>query len=244
MSDQAEAPRKTAMKRVYEMVRDGISTGAFQVGERLTEGALADRLQVSRTPVREALQRLASEGFVDLSPHVGALVKDWSARDAREVYQVRAQLESMAAWSAAANARPEDIPRLAGSCDEMEALARSDPLDIAAIAASNRAFHLEILRLAGNRRLAEIARNLMDLALLIRTTGRFGRERILQSAADHRRLVEAIGKADPRWAEAIMRSHILAAAGMFVEPAGAVRADRDIPAAHRSGRSTNRSGTA
>ena len=101
--DRTEA-KKTSANRVYEMLRDAISSGKYQVGDRLTESNLAKDVDVSRTPVREALQRLAAEGFVDISPHAGAVVKGWTQTDVREVFETRALIESAAAGLAARNA--------------------------------------------------------------------------------------------------------------------------------------------
>ncbi|MCZ4354824.1 GntR family transcriptional regulator [Roseovarius aestuarii] len=206
---------KTASLRVYEQVRNQISVGAHKVGDRLTEGALAEQFGVSRTPVREALQRLASEGFVEVLPHAGALVKGWSQGDVREVFDIRAHLESMAAGLAARRATAEDVAVLQSYCDTMKQLSQMPTRDVPKISEQNRAFHAEILRIAGNRRMADIALNLMDLGFLVRSFTKFDQGNILRSSSDHQNLVEAIRHGDERWAEAIMRSHILAAASIF-----------------------------
>lgn len=206
---------KTASARVYEQVRNQITAGAHKVGDRLTEGALAEQYGVSRTPVREALRRLASEGFLEISPHAGALVKGWSKREVREVFETRAHLESMAAGLAARHATSEDVLTLQNQCSVMEELSQMPKRDVPRLSENNRAFHAEILRIAGNRRLAEIALNLMDLGFLVRSFTTFGQDNILRSCRDHRNLVTAIREGDERWAEAIMRSHILAAASVF-----------------------------
>lgn len=215
MAQRKLAGRQTASDRVYEMIRDEISNGRYKVGEHLTEGVLADRFAVSRTPVREAMRRLSSEGFVELSPHSGAVVKGWSRNDVREVFEIRAHLESMAAGLAARNSSPDDIAQLTGLCDAMEKLARKEPHDVPGISENNRAFHALILQMAGNVRMTEIALQLMDLGFLVRAYKRFGQDNILRSMSDHRCLIEAIRLGDSRWAEAIMYAHILAAATIF-----------------------------
>ncbi len=215
MAPTKPTDHKTASVRVYEQVRNQISVGAHRVGDRLTEGALAEQFGVSRTPVREALQRLASEGFVELSPHAGALVKGWSQRDVREVFEIRAHLESMAAGLAARYATAEDVALLESYCDTMKLLSQKRMRDVPKISEQNRAFHAEILRIAGNRRMADVALNLMDLGFLVRSFTKFDQAHILRSSSDHFGLIEAIRHRDERWAEAIMRSHILAAASIF-----------------------------
>ncbi len=215
MATAKTTSQKTASVRVYEQARNQISVGAHKVGDRLTEGALAEQFGVSRTPVREALQRLASEGFVELSPHAGALVKGWSRRDVREVFEIRAHLESMAAGLAARHATAQDVALLQSLCDTMKQLSQAPTRDVPQISEKNRAFHAEILRIGGNRRMAGIALNLMDLGFLVRSFTKFDQKDLLRSSSEHQSLVEAIRQGDERWAEAVMRSHILAAASIF-----------------------------
>ncbi len=220
MATAKATDQKTASVRVYEQVRNQISVGSHRVGDRLTEGALAKQFGVSRTPVREALQRLASEGFVELLPHAGALVKGWSQRDVREVFEIRAHLESMAAGLAVRHATAADVALLQSSCDTMKQLSQMQRRDVSKISENNRVFHAEILRIADNRQMADIALNLMDLGFLVRSFTKFDHKNILRSSSDHHSLVEAIRQGDERWAEAIMRSHILAAASIFIGTSG------------------------
>ncbi|WP_102108623.1 GntR family transcriptional regulator [Oceaniglobus roseus] len=233
MADDSKTDRRTAAERAYVSVRDSISSGRFAVGERLTEGALAEEAKVSRTPVREALRRLASEGFVTLSPHAGAIVKGWSEKDVRDVFETRALIESHAAGLAARHANAADVQRLAAMAERMEPLARSSPREVMAYSEANRAFHAEILRIAGNLRMEEIALNFMDLGFLVRSYAQFETEDVQRSLSDHRQLVTAIGAGDERCAEAVMRGHILSAALIFrgTGPEAAPRGTRPLPAA-------------
>ncbi|NVK32973.1 MAG: GntR family transcriptional regulator [Rhodobacteraceae bacterium] len=207
--------RETAASRVYETLRDEISGGRFRVGDRLTEGALAEEMTVSRTPVREALRRLESEGFVTISPHAGALVKGWSAQDARDVFETRAIIEAAAAGRAARNATASDVQALDDLARRMEAAAGGPLQDVAGYSEMNRDFHARILHLSGNRRIEGIALNLMDLGFLVRSYRLFGQEDVDRSLSDHRQLVTAIRDGEADWAAAVMRAHILAAARIF-----------------------------
>lgn len=228
MAATVKSDKQTAAERVYRSVRDSISSGRFVIGERLIEGALAEEVEVSRTPVREALRRLASEGFVTLSPHAGAIVKGWSEREVRDVFETRALIESAAAGLAARHARPDDVERLSEMAARMEPLAKSSPRDVMAYSEANRAFHAEILRISGNRRMEEIALNLMDLGFLVRSYGQFETEDVDRSLSDHRQLVTAFAIADERWAEALMRAHILAAARIFRGTEGELTSRRAV----------------
>lgn len=207
----------TAAQRVYVAVRKAIISNDYPVGHRLREETLAEQNDTSRTPAREALQRLASEGFVEFRPRSGAVVKGWTRADVREIFEVRATLEGMAARLAATNATPADVDRLGAMCGEMEEAARSGSLatDASLLSEVNKAFHLRILEIAGNARLASIAANLMEVGMMARSYETFSVQDRARSASDHRDLVQAISIGDGQWAEAVMRSHILAAASVF-----------------------------
>lgn len=206
--------KRTAADRAYEAIREAIIEGDLPINSRLTEEALAERVGVSRTPVRAALQRLHSDGFVDFSPHLGAVVKGWSPADVQEIFEVRAMLEGMGCQRAAERATPDDLARLTALCEEMEALAGS-PGRLPGISELNRRFHLELLRISGNRRLADIAGNLMDLGFLVRSFSQFSEADVARSLSHHRDIVSALRAGNGRWAEAIMRAHILTASDIF-----------------------------
>lgn len=214
-TERSERPAKpTAADRAYLAIRTAIIDGAFPVNSRLTEEALAERVGVSRTPVRAALQRLHADGFVEFSPHLGAVVRGWSPAEVREIFEVRAMLEGMGCQLAAGRATAEDVARLTLICEEMEekaASAKPQP----AVSELNRRFHLELLEIGGNRRLAEIAGNLMDLGFLVRSFGQFTEADVARSLSHHREIVAALRAGNSRWAEAIMRAHILTASEIF-----------------------------
>ena len=205
----------TASQKVYEAVRDAISSDQFKVGERLTEDALARKFEVSRTPVREAMQRLASDGFVVFTAHSGALIRGWSAEEVRDIFEIRANLESMACRLAARRATRSDVERLEALRLEWESALIEDPRDVALISERNRAFHADIFSISGNYRLETMCLQLMDLGFLSRSLSRFDRDDINRSKQDHASLVQAIRAGDGDWAEAMMKSHILAAASVF-----------------------------
>ena len=96
-----------AAESAYNLIRSRILDGSFEAGKRLKEGELSKECDVSRTPVREALRRLAADGLVDITPNSGAVVTKWSKSDVFELYTLRHHLESLAA-SWAAERRTED----------------------------------------------------------------------------------------------------------------------------------------
>lgn len=237
---KTKKPNKTASSRVYETLRDDISGGVYSVGDRLTEGALAEALEVSRTPVREALRRLASEGFVTLSPHAGALVKGWSSQDARDVFETRAIIEAEAAGRAARAATVQDIQILDDLARRMEGAAGEPLRDVHGYSEMNRDFHGHILRMSGNRRIEDIALNLMDLGFLVQSYRLFEQEDVNRSLSDHRQLVTAIREGEADWAAAVMRAHILAAARVFK---GTYEDNATDPAERKAPTKTSQKGT-
>jgi DNA-binding GntR family transcriptional regulator len=121
------AQKQIATDCVYQAIRQDIVAGRYAEGEHLTEIRLGEELGVSRTPIRAALQRLSADGFLKLTSHSGAVMKG-SVRDAAEIFQIRAHLESLAGL-AAQRAKETDVDQLRDLCHQMEEAAKGpDPL--------------------------------------------------------------------------------------------------------------------
>ncbi|HEX5493487.1 MAG TPA: GntR family transcriptional regulator [Mycobacteriales bacterium] len=201
-----------AVERAYSQIRSAIVDGTFPPGMHLEEEGLADSSGVSRTPVREALRRLAAEGFVEFVPHQGAFVPTWTEADHHEIFDLRAVLESFGARLAARRVSAADLDELRALAAEMETAARSgrpDRLDD--VAALNNRFHGAVLAASGNRRLRQLAQATVAVPLVLRTFQRYSAERLQRSLRHHREIVDALAARDESWAEAIMRTHILSA---------------------------------
>ncbi|MGH3327227.1 MAG: GntR family transcriptional regulator [Streptomycetales bacterium] len=212
-----------AADRAYDSLRSGILTGEFVFGSRLGEAELAETFGVSRTPVREALRRLSSEGLVEVLPNRGARVAQWSEQDLHEIYELRALLESYGAARAASRIEAGEIARLARLCDEMEAVAAPGPSrDLERLAILNGHFHDAVLRAAGNVRLVALMGAVVHVPLVLRTYHRYSGEALTRSLGHHREMLAALGAGDPLWAESVMRCHVLAARAALVT---AMRAD-------------------
>lgn len=205
-----------AGKVAYEVIRSSIIRGQFKAGERLKEAEIATMTGVSRTPVREALRRLAAEGFVQIRPGSGAVVNRWTRSEAAELFEIRAALEALGAGVAAQRAGPEGISRLEALCDRMESAARTGGVDfLEKFSILNTEFHATILEMSGNAQLTEMASSLMKLGVIMRTYSRFEAGRLERSMMDHRSLVSAMRHGSFARAEATMRSHILASIDLF-----------------------------
>ncbi|WAP68205.1 GntR family transcriptional regulator [Jiella pelagia] len=201
--------------RVYEAIRREILDGRLAAGEKITEAVLAERFDASRTPVRSAIVRLAGDGFVEMTPRSGTVVKRRTPAEVSEIYEVRALLESAAAGLAAGRCDERDLDELKAIQSEMEAATtgpwQAEEEVVERISALNQAFHQKILEASRNATLADSAARLMNIGFLINTYARFSHPEIERSLFEHRQLIAALTSRDPAWAEAVMRAHILGA---------------------------------
>jgi len=189
--------------RVYGALLELITTRALQPGQHLVESELAGHLGVSRQPVREALQRLNTEGWVDLRPAQGAFVHEPTDEEADQLLTVRTLLEAEAARLAAANAGSAGIAALEDLCEQGERAVAADDVDAAV--ALNARLHAKVMELAGNAVLAELAGQVDRRVRWYYTP--IARQRGRQSWIEHRELIAAIADRDEQRATAVMRQH-------------------------------------
>jgi DNA-binding GntR family transcriptional regulator len=187
----------------YEALLELITRGALRPGQHLVESELAERLGVSRQPVREALQRLSNERWVDLRPTQGAFVHQPTVAEADQLMAVRALLEAEAARLAAANAADGSIERLRELWREGVAALAADDID--AVVAANAALHAHVMELAANDVLAELAAQVSRRVRWYYTP--VARQRGEQSWEEHAALIEAIAAHDQDLAARVMREH-------------------------------------
>ncbi len=205
-----EAVRRTlsAGERAYQELREQILDGRFAAGEHLPEVTLAAKVGVSRTPVREALQRLETDGLVEFKRNHGAVVRAMPAEEIDQIFALRAELESFAVGLVAETISDEDLMKLEGLCARMEAEAAKEPPDLTRIARINKIFHTTIIALSGNLYLSRFAANLVDLNFILRSYNLFSRRDLDRSMGHHRELTEAFAAHNPAWARGIMVAHI------------------------------------
>lgn len=191
---------------VFNTLRQAIITGEFAPGERLMEIALANRLGVSRTPVREAIRKLELEGLVVMIPRKGAEVAKITEKDLRDVLEVRSSLEELAAELATERMNDEVKENLERALKEFEEAIASD--DNAAIADSDVDFHDVIFEATGNARLIQIINNLREQMYRYRLEYVKDTEYHTVLLNEHRELAKAMfaGKKDE--ARKIMKRHI------------------------------------
>jgi DNA-binding GntR family transcriptional regulator len=201
-----------ASATAFETIKAEIINGRYAPGRRLKEDELTALCAVSRTPVREALRRLANEGLVTLIPNQGAQVALMGATELADLYELRTLVEGYAAARAAVRISPAEIAELKSLASQIETAAHaSGALPADNLAAANTAFHRIILRAASSARLEAVAQIVIEAPLALRTLIRYSPAELERSIIHHRELIAAFEAGDPEWARAVMSSHIKAA---------------------------------
>lgn len=194
LSAQTGKPVSSSQRALHEL-RAKIFTGELAAGSDHLESELAAQLNMSRTPVREAVLMLESQGLLELRPRKGVRIVPLSADDMAEIYDVLTELESLAAERAALAGHDNvALRQLAQAIDDMDvAIAKTD-LD--AWAEADDRFHKELVRLGGNSRVIAIVEMMSDQVRRARTTTLFMRPIPTKSNQDHRKVFQAIKDGD------------------------------------------------
>jgi DNA-binding GntR family transcriptional regulator len=204
-SDLEALPRG---EHAYRRIRAAIQSGELKPGERLREMELADSIGLSRTPVREALARLESEGLVTHDATRGIMVAELDYSMVTELYYMREVLEGTAARLTAQHASEVEVSILEDLCRQYEAASKSG--DDVALASSNRRFHDTLYRCSHNRYLVNMLTVLHDALSLLGSTTLRNPERAVESLKEHAAVVVAVKDRDPEAAEHALRAHIRA----------------------------------
>ncbi len=197
------AETKPQMKDAYEMILEAIDVGVYRPGDRLVESELAVRFGVSRTPIREALQRLETQSLLTRDGR-SLIVASLDHNQLAELYAVRAELEGLAARLAARHAAPEEI-RVLNDLIEEDRVLLGDP---AALSRANRRFHKQIHLASHNRFLVQQLDLVHRSMALLATTSLAVEGRDEDALAEHERIVTAIAAGDGDAAHAALKEHI------------------------------------
>jgi DNA-binding GntR family transcriptional regulator len=190
-------------QEVAEHLRQQIFNRELEPGAWIDELKLCAALGISRTPLREALKVLASEGLVTMKVRRGAYVTEMSERDVREAYQLLALLESDAAAGVAERATDEELAELRDLHDQLETqVGRRD-----AFFATNERFHMRVLEIEGNRWRQQMVTDLRRLMKLNRHHSLFRQGRLAESLAEHRAMMLALERRDAGMAASLVREH-------------------------------------
>ncbi|MCX7892701.1 MAG: GntR family transcriptional regulator [Burkholderiales bacterium] len=205
MNDLAATPR-LLHEDATDRLRDMIVQGELAPGAKLNERVLCERLGVSRTPLREAMKRLAAEGLVELQPNRGAAVKALTLETLRETLQVMGALEALAGELACANASAAELAELRALTFQMRAHhARGD---LPAYFRENQRIHLLIAECSGNATLAATYRTLNANVRRARYMANLTRERWDQAVREHDEILDALERRDAPRLTALLREHL------------------------------------
>lgn len=208
---QSDTETQDAAERAYQAVLAMIVSGEATEGSWLRETTLAEQIGVSRTPVRQALNRLAAEGAVELHANRGAQVVSISPNEMDSLFDLRARFEPLAARLAVSRLEDEHLAELAALAGQMEALVHAGHPDPQEMARLNNDFHGIFIREAGNRHLTLAIQTVIRPVFVARTFQTYSAHALERSMRHHCELLEAARLGDGEWAEAVMRGHILAA---------------------------------
>ncbi|HWD74948.1 MAG TPA: GntR family transcriptional regulator [Solirubrobacteraceae bacterium] len=208
----------SVVDQVYSAIRDRITGGSLQRGTRIHQEDLADELGVSRTPVREALRRLAAEGLVEMRTNRGARVADVGQDDMHAAYEARLVIEPGAARLAAQSPAAEPLVRMRAA---LAAQRRAIP-NVRRSFEANREFHLALVHASGNEFLVQFADRLWVARIgeVIYERQSETPERMRLDADEHEQILQAIESGNGRRAESLTRRHLADAMGRSLDILG------------------------
>jgi DNA-binding GntR family transcriptional regulator len=194
-------------QEVAERLRQRIFAHELTPGMWIDEQKLAEQYGISRTPLREALKVLASEGLVDLKPRRGCYVTEISRQDLDDIFPLMAMLEGRCAAEAVRRAKPADVRELKLMHQRLEDAAREGRID--AFFEANQEFHKRIQELANNRWMLSVIQDLRKVLKLSRLHSLSLEGRLQQSLDEHRMIMAAFEAGDVAVAERTMHDHLL-----------------------------------
>ena len=198
--------KKTLHEEIANNLRELIMSGELQEGDKIKEDELCRSMGISKTPLREALRVLSVEGLIKLVPNRGSFVSTPTFEEIREMFDVMSVLEGICARAAAEKMSAKDLATLEKLHNKLEKnFKRRAQREYIRI---NNQYHSFVQELAGNRTLNQIVNGLRQKILLYRYQSLNLPERFEQSIQEHRDLIEAFRKKDPKKVETLMRRHL------------------------------------
>ncbi|TDP64221.1 phosphonate utilization associated transcriptional regulator [Roseateles toxinivorans] len=191
---------------VQQEIERTILSGELEPGAKLIEAALAERLGVSRGPVREAFRMLEEAGLVRQEKNRGVFVRHIPLDEAMEIFEMRAMMDEAVGRKLAAAVTPEQMKQMRAMVDEMERAVKAGDVD--AYHLLNLQFHDRLVEFSGNRKLIALYRKLINELSLFRRLNLSDGKQLPQSAQEHRAILKAIASGDPDLAGQAMRAHV------------------------------------
>jgi DNA-binding GntR family transcriptional regulator len=197
---------KTRSQIIHETLRQEILLGTLGLGQQLLQDEIATRFEVSRIPVREALQMLLAEGLVELRPHRKAIVRKYSASEIEDIFLIRSILEPKAGSLACRRLTEPDLAAMRAALALMDTI--GDPPDFTRYLRLNREFHMTIYRAAGSPALTRLLEHYFDqstrfIHLYLAATHTFAK-----AQTEHAEIYEACERRDPDVLERVILDHV------------------------------------
>lgn len=200
-------------ERVYLALRRDIVEGRYAPGQRIVEQTLATEAEVSRTPVREAVRRLETEGLVVTVRNRGAHVRPLTESDVADLYEARSRIEGFVAELAARRAVPADVASLNLAADQFDAAVAAKSTSRVArlrtVMAANSAFHDGLVNAGQAEQVQRLLAGAVDLPLVFRAFDLFEGDELVRSSLFHHLIAEAVEAAEPERAGRLMTEHVL-----------------------------------
>lgn len=198
--------RATLKERALKVIREAIRNGKLKPGERLIETQLAEEMQISRFPIREAMRCLEKEGLVKTEPFKGTYVTQISEKDMEELYSLRSSLEELAVRILIENLDEKKVKKLESIVQVMAQASKTDSLD--KMIAEDLRFHQTICELSGHRKLLEVWQTLENQLRVFLMIEKDFFESAYQYVSTHHPILEAIKYRNKKQAEKEIREHL------------------------------------
>ncbi|NJR66544.1 MAG: GntR family transcriptional regulator [Leptolyngbyaceae cyanobacterium CRU_2_3] len=217
LSSQSIRRSKSLHEQTYQVLRSSILSGGLAPGDRLVETQLAQQLQVSRTPIREAMRQLQQEGLIVGDANEGLRVTSISAVDTLHLYDCRIGLEQMAVAGACKQASKAQLQLIEQYVLQAEQLMHSPDLNNFQLLDLDYQFHRAIAESSGNKWLVALLDQVFDKMTLLRVQTTRQNPQVLEIRVEHRQIYQAIAQRDPDAAIGAMHSHLISSQARVVQ---------------------------
>ena len=202
--------RKTLKEQIVDSIKESIASGELRPGEKICETKMADELGISRTPLREAIQALESEGLLSVIPRKGAVVSEFSSKDIEDIYEIKARLEGLAASLSAKNLTKADLKSMVEINEQLKSMKLRGEQSVNRFFKTHNQFHDIFLKAAGNERLYQLNCQLLEPLKRFRLMSLSIPGRFEESTAMHDSIIEAFAAGDAKKAERLVMKNVKA----------------------------------
>ena len=201
--------RKTLKEQIVDSIKEAIAVGELKPGEKICETKLAEDLGISRTPLREAIQILESEGFLKVIPRRGAVVSEYSKKDIKDIYEIKAALEGLAARLATKNMSDAAIEKLEEINDQLKSMTLSGEKTVGRFFKIHNQFHDVFLKASNNDRLYQLNCQLMGPFKRFRLSSLAIGGRFSEAVKTHEEIIKVFRVRDAKKAEELVTKNVL-----------------------------------